>query len=556
MAAYDIVWSATVSGATGASLGAVVGLLNGYVIASNANIALGCIPGYIVASTPDPSGNCNLQVSGTIPAAVSGLGIGPASPVIASNGALARKAAPIYGTDWVVGDCDAAGNIVLSWGISHLKPPQTQPITGACTLEQFGAVGDGVTDDTAAMVSAIAALTGGSFRTISLGAKTYLMATAGSRPFVIPAGCSVIGQGMFQSILKLTGDAGCLRVGGESVTIKDVEVLGDDPSPCTNNHRNQYAVANGLTGGTSSFSHCLVENVFAKDCGGNCFQFYRPQGYLNQFGSIVIGCIADTGWTGFYTAEQHEYVHFVGCKAVLMHNYGIYVGSGNISATGCSFSRGDFINVYLDTGTNDSHGVFSGCQINHASFRLIYSANIANGFTFSGCHIIASNMEFVSAIGVQFSDCEMNGEGFTWIFNATSGLEFSDCLFYGLDPTVTLTSDPDVFFGAGNRKIDGSVPAWIAAFQEPKVTVADGTNTLTKIQSRARRVYLSSGGTTAAFTVKGQFPPYQGIPPITVCNDNAQTVHFGFSSGGTTDVTTGAIATIGCSDGTNSRKVA
>lgn len=427
---------------------------------------------------------------------------------------------------------------------------------GARTIESFGPVG--TSDDTATFIKAFAAL-GVSYNVLLLSAKNYNLLTAASRPFIVPTNCALIGEGFPVTTVTITGDKGCFQYGGDYSFMGGFTVIGDDPAPCVANHRNQFAIANGLTGGAASFSHVTAAFIRAVNCGGNAFQFFRPQSFDPRVGSLVIGCRAETGWTGFLTAESHEYVHYVQCLSYGNANANTYVASGNIKHIGCNLSICSQYNVWLDVGSNDSHGAFIGCTINHSSLRNIFAGAIANGMLFTGCTIIAAGtggIELVGSTGVQFWSNQINLDTVAFKMNATSGTVFGPNTWYGSAPTETYTSDPDVFFDQGNRAIDGSVPAWIAAHQEPLIACTNGTTTLSKINSRARRLFLQTGGTSAAFTLKNAFPPYQGIPQIVVVNDNAQQCNFGFSTGGTVAVPTGTISTIGCSDGTNARKVA
>lgn len=418
---------------------------------------------------------------------------------------------------------------------------------GTCTLEQFGAVGNGVADDSAAMTAAVAALTAGTYRTLVLGAATYQL---NSGPYVIPTKCSVRGQGRYSSILRCIGDHGCFDVGGDYVSFFDFQVLGDDPTPCTNNHRAQFAIRNGVTGVGFSHSHCLISNVYARDCGGDAFTFRRSQSYSNQVGSYLVGCEADGGWTGFLTAESAEYIQLVGCSAHHMHNYGLSVSSGNVFATGCTFSQNENIAVHLGTGSNDSHGGATGCTINHAGVALVSAGAITNGWVFSGCRIIAGSISLVGSSGVVFDGCEMNGAGYTYTFNASVGTAFNGCMFYGADPTISESNNPSTSFGDDNRLLDGSVPTWIATRQQLAYSFpTDANQTLTKQQSMAQRLVIAAGTVTAGRTLTST-QTAASRREVLVKNNTAQTVTFAWASGTGVTIATTKSAIVG-SDGTN-----
>lgn len=94
--------------ATTAARAAAGGIVSGVAL-TTASTAL---PGFIFID------------NGEVPASVTGLGAGVASPVtVSATGYLQRTASPTYGTDCIVGDCYASGDLVLSMGISQKVAP-------------------------------------------------------------------------------------------------------------------------------------------------------------------------------------------------------------------------------------------------------------------------------------------------------------------------------------------------------------------------------------------------------------------------------------------------
>jgi hypothetical protein len=563
--AYSIEYSAPISGVTGGSLGAVIGVLNGAnVVASTANIALGCIPGKIIRSTPGPAdangtATCDLQNAGTVPAGITGLGSGTVSPVIVSNGALARKASPIYGTDWIVGDCDALGTLVLSWGISHVSPPRAVQFAGTCTPEMFNAVGDGVTDDTTAFTSAFSALSSGTYKALVLGAKTYLV----QGNFTVPAGCAVIGQG-HSSILKTVTNQVMLIVGGENVVLARFKILGDRTWPGDGTHLAQDGISVGVPAG-SGWQRVHVTDVQVASVGGSGFIVRRPQ-VDARFGPILTACRADECvGKGFAIQEQCENVILNACSAWSC-SYCFYIAAGNTVLNGCVGNSG-YYGLYIATATNDSHGQANGCSFDHDTLASIYSENTSNGFIVQGCHIYQGQIQLVGTAGVaksasvDFVGCTIDVNAY--VFDGCSGVRFIACRFPagGLYPnTVTDNANghtSQVYWSEDNNLLGtNELPTFVAARIQLQYTFpSDANQNLTAQQSMAAYIVVLDGVTTATRKITSTQSPFTGISPTLVINQNAQSVQFAYASGTAVTIVSGATALIGCTDGTNAVKL-
>lgn len=96
-----------------------------YVIATTANrAAAGSIAGVAITAASALVKTFAVQGADTIPSSITGLGAGTASAVtVNSTGDLVRNAAPTYGSDFIVGDCDVLGNLYVHLGISQISPP-------------------------------------------------------------------------------------------------------------------------------------------------------------------------------------------------------------------------------------------------------------------------------------------------------------------------------------------------------------------------------------------------------------------------------------------------
>lgn len=355
---------------------------------------------------------------GSIPAAVSGLAAGTASPVtVSATGALQRTATPVYGTDSVVGDCYANGDVVLSLGISQKSAPGGgTSIAGTTTLEANGAVGDGVTDDSAAFTAALA---GG--KTILLGAKTYLVSTGGT----LQAGAAIVGVGDM-SVLKTTGSSAVINIGGTSCVLKDFKILG-----VSGGSASQVGIQNGTATPASGYTNLRIAGVHCVNLGGHGFLMQNTDGSTTEVGPSISDCFAEgcgsnagTPGAGFYAAA--EYTNFSGCRATYNTGYaaGLQIAAGNVNWGDGQIVRNG-IGIKINAGSNDAHGIVSGTEINHNNTSIDID-NISNGHTFIGCHIYSNQIWLRGSNGVRFIGCTI---GTDIAFAASQNTKFHDCCF-------------------------------------------------------------------------------------------------------------------------------
>jgi hypothetical protein len=65
---------------------------------------------------------------------------------------------------------------------------------------------------------------------------------------------------------------------------------------------------------------------------------------------------------------------------------GIDIGAGNNTFVGGNIVDNSLGGVLLSNGSNHGHGIMSGVNINHNAAYNIKAVSVTNGFTFSGCH--------------------------------------------------------------------------------------------------------------------------------------------------------------------------
>lgn len=106
---------------------------------------------------------------------------------------------------------------------------------------------------------------------------------------------------------------------------------------------------------------------------GNC---------LRLSNSLVTAC-----WTGVYVYPQSEYHSVSGVNVIGCHS-AVEIRGGNVTWTGGNIGdnvHGLFIGGSY--GSNNSHGIFQGVNINHNTEYNLRCDSVELGQTFSGCHI-------------------------------------------------------------------------------------------------------------------------------------------------------------------------
>lgn len=419
---------------------------------------------------------------------------------------------------------------------------------GACTLEQFGAVGDGVTDDQAAWDAAFVALTAGTYRTLLLGAKTYFLGSGGNK--LLPAGCSILGQGS-ATILKTSTNASVIKVvSAAKCLVGNFRIEGSGGSA------SQVGVQVGAVGTASS---CPVDfymfNVYAKNLG---WGFVLSENAIAYQGPCISDCIADGNAVGGWWLNTAEYTTLANCSSV---NHGAGAGSpigvllqaGNVVWTGGNITHNG-VGVQVDDGANGIHGSFNGTTINHnaVALKVNGAGNLTAGHKFVGCHFYGGDLWLVDCIGFQFLGCTFGVADY--IFQGSIGTLFSNCKFDSTAPGIFddyLGSQSSTRWENCTLISDGrSVPSFVGVRTHLRYTFpSDSNQTLTPQQSMAEVIDIQSGVLTASRTLTLAHPPRQGNF-IAVKNGETSTVTVAWSSGTGVMVGAGKTAMVGA-DGTN-----
>ncbi len=213
----------------------------------------------------------------------------------------------------------------------------------------YGAKGDGTTNDTAAIQAAITAATGNGQSTLYFPAGTYLVSTT-----LNVSQCSVLGEGVYSSIIKaastLTGSLMYVGSLAQNLVYENFQLDGNT--------------------GTANVKGLLIE--------GNVLHC--------RFSTIKISNCADVAMyiKGGDSGTTRPSVNtFVDLRIIDNDDRGLYITEGrNNTFLNCNFEQLGGIGVHVDGNLTDnpSEFLFQGCWIEVAVGGGFY---IANAFTFT-----------------------------------------------------------------------------------------------------------------------------------------------------------------------------
>ncbi|MFF9215636.1 glycosyl hydrolase family 28-related protein [Streptomyces viridosporus] len=311
------------------------------------------------------------------------------SEVVASeHGGLPR----FVGPDAVTGMWADAGGSFRVWMEAHQVPTTstTRPVLDWLNIREFGAQGDGVTDDTAAVQAAISAASTAGGGTLYLPAGRYLL--GGSLTWA--SGVSAIGAGARVSILQSTNQNNDCIIGTDlsDVTLQGLQLSGPGRGFGSGIRFTRFSAPSitGIAlrdlliqsfGGDGVYGHQLAGSVLhrvrVRTCGGTGFHLQAPTDtVLGGASTSLVGCTAEGCVTGGFWLDGMAYTSLASCAvqqspvgyrldsctAVALTGCGaeqcttgltVYGGTGN-TATGFNTQESDGTSVWL---TGSAKGV-------------------------------------------------------------------------------------------------------------------------------------------------------------------------------------------------------
>ncbi|TFB85846.1 hypothetical protein E3O44_12655 [Cryobacterium algoricola] len=230
-------------------------------------------------------------------------------------------------------------------------------------VKDFGAYGDGITDDTAAIQAAINSLTMGGCVTIPAG--TYIVDPAVSINLV--SDTTIEGSGR-ATILKIKANSNVLNnlVKAESVSRVTIRNLVIDGNNANQNASDSIAVHYGVYLAHSNDSR--VENVYVHHTTGVGIHIY------DSTGTVIRGCESSYNRYHGFECEQDTSTIWQGNRGHHNTRHGIFVSPGEVGGTG---SIGNIINGN-SFDHNLSYGIAFGIDAAGGSIGLTKNNSITN----------------------------------------------------------------------------------------------------------------------------------------------------------------------------------
>jgi hypothetical protein len=220
------------------------------------------------------------------------------------------------------------------------------------TDEDYGAVGDGTTDDTVAIQAAITAANAAGGGTVYLPAATYLISTG----FSLTAPITIVGEAgrplqsptagtIITSAAAITYFTFAYGLRGAGSGLRDLTLLGPG------NATSSVGIA---VGGAAELENALFENLFIDQFGQGIV--FGNNAYLTTFRNVAVRCGQAVSIPAGLT-NSGEQNRFENCVFL---NSGTIANSVHIQSSDASFYRTSFDNAQLTVADGDVELV--GCH--------------------------------------------------------------------------------------------------------------------------------------------------------------------------------------------------
>lgn len=241
--------------------------------------------------------------------------------------------------------------------LGAVNRPINEKLQDFVSVKDFGATGDGVTNDTAAIEAAIGYCRGtGIGSTLYFPAGTYCFSeTTPNYGIYINQTLTIVGDGIEKTILKNISATGAgLRINASYAYLYNLSI----------NQNNSTGVALRFNG-----QHSGASNIFIKNQTGTNYAFIVDGATLSDFSNIILSQVA--GGIGVGVTLPTNYVRFEQCTVGGATGTAVYVNTG-------SNIRFDGLTTESDEGVSLAMGPF--VEINNSSQVDFYSYTFEDGY--------------------------------------------------------------------------------------------------------------------------------------------------------------------------------
>lgn len=363
------------------------------------------------------------------------------------------------------------------------------------TPEDFGAIGNGVSDDSVAFQLAI-----NSGKNIFLGFKTYYIASQ----LNLNASTNIFGGG-YLSRVYTDQDITIFNIQSSRNTIYNFTIEGNGRGTLTNyatTRPNQIGIkCDGF------YFNNIIQDVRYLNLGQAGFYGHENSdgvSLLVKNGVIHNNCHFEGCLYGAFADELFEYNLFNNCNAE-GNEYGIELKGGNNSINGGSVIT-NRTGLRLTTGFNDGHSVVNGVTINHNIDYGIDGANIVNGHLFSNCIIFFNAIRIVSCTDIIFDGgLYKNNSGYPFTITNCPRTIIQN-IKHEVTPSYVITGDTPRFF-------NNSYPSTIPAAAAESIEALTNTNifTINGLTSASALLRMRIAG-TSRFSIGSDTAITAGLP--------------------------------------------
>jgi len=261
------------------------------------------------------------------------------------------------------------------------------------SVEDFGAVGDGVTDDTAALQSAFDYAAANNKGAVFLPRGTYrVTATIDTKR------CGVFGEGYGSQLLpKITDGSACLYVSpGSFFTLKDFTIYAPITAPA---YQNCIGLKIGGSG-TSYANRYFVDNVYVRGCKTGA----SVNGFIGKLNLFVAYC--ETGFVGNNVNATYTHLQIEEC---------VYAGS-------VTNTNGSTFKILYEGGAEMVQGITfdqcTGIVLDAPYFESGATSTSLQFFAKFGGTTLCRNVKVLGGSTYGFNVSEA-----AWVFDRVTGLD-------------------------------------------------------------------------------------------------------------------------------------